>query len=81
MRRNRRGAVDAAARTPAGSTWGVILGTLGRQGNPRVAELLRSRIEASGRKVLTLLLSEVFPGKLALMSGSVAAWVQVACPR
>jgi 2-(3-amino-3-carboxypropyl)histidine synthase len=51
------------------STWGIILGSLGRQGNPHTLTLIEN-----------LLLSEIFPGKLAMMS-DVEAWVQIACPR
>ncbi len=40
-----------------------------------------SPIFSSGRQVVTLLLSEIFPQKLSLLSGSVGAWVQIACPR
>ena len=60
--------------------WGVILGTLGRQGNPAIVKHLRAALTRHGRKHFTLLLSEIFPGKLALLEG-VDAWVQVACPR
>ncbi|CAG5135786.1 unnamed protein product [Candidula unifasciata] len=59
---------------------GIILGTLGRQGSPKVLETLTSQIKASGRDYLIVLLSEIFPDKLKLMD-SVEAWVQVACPR
>jgi len=77
MQRNRRAAVEAAR---ASSSWGLILGTLGRQGNPAVLEHLKAKAEAAGKAVITVLLSEIFPQKLALMPG-VGAWVQVACPR
>ena len=33
-----------------------------------------------GKEVITVLLSEIFPQKLALMN-DVGAWVQIACPR
>ena len=33
-----------------------------------------------GKEVVTILLSEIFPQKLALME-DVGAWVQIACPR
>ncbi|BFZ18348.1 hypothetical protein BsWGS_21387 [Bradybaena similaris] len=59
---------------------GIILGTLGRQGSPKVMENLVSQIKAAGRDYLIVLLSEIFPDKLKLMN-SVEAWVQVACPR
>lgn len=60
--------------------WGLILGTLGRQGNPHTLTLIESLLEEKGIEVVRLALSEIFPGKLAMM-GEVEAWVQVACPR
>ena len=50
------------------------------QGHPPVLEHIKSKAEEAGKTVITVLLSEIFPQKLALMS-SVGAWVQVACPR
>jgi 2-(3-amino-3-carboxypropyl)histidine synthase len=60
--------------------WGLILGSLGRQGNPHTMTLIERRLEERGIPWVNLLLSEIFPGKLALMS-DVECWVQVACPR
>lgn len=77
MREARRAAVQAAA--PA-REWGVVLGTLGRQGNPRLVEYLEGVLKRHNRSVLTVLLSEVLPTKLAMFEG-IQAWVQVACPR
>nr|MBE5724778.1 putative diphthamide biosynthesis protein 1 [Cucujiformia] len=59
---------------------GVIMGTLGRQGNPNVVDHLRQRIVESGKKVVIILLSEIFPKKLQLFP-ELEAFVQVACPR
>jgi 2-(3-amino-3-carboxypropyl)histidine synthase len=78
MKKNRKGAIEKAR---AAKTWGIILGTLGRQGNPRIMDMLYKKLSESGRKVVTLLLSEIFPQKLALMNDDVDAWVQIACPR
>ena len=78
LHKNRR---DHIAQARQGRTWGIILGTLGRQGHPKILKLLETEIEGSGRKVLRLLLSEIFPQKLALMDTEVDAWVQIACPR
>ncbi|KAF2708405.1 diphthamide biosynthesis protein 1 [Pleomassaria siparia CBS 279.74] len=61
-------------------TWGIILGSLGRQGNPHTLTLIENELERQGIQSINLLLSEIFPGKLAMMSG-VEAWVQIACPR
>lgn len=94
MRAARRAAVEAAARA---RSWGVVLGTLGRQGNPRIAELLEAKLRARGRRVTRVLLSELSPAKLAALArgeggdaadgdgggsgGGIEAWAQVACPR
>uniref|UniRef100_A0A7S2HTH3 2-(3-amino-3-carboxypropyl)histidine synthase subunit 1 n=1 Tax=Octactis speculum TaxID=3111310 RepID=A0A7S2HTH3_9STRA len=60
--------------------WGVVLGTLGRQGNPAIVKHVRTLLTRHGRRHVVVLLSEVFPAKLALFR-NVDAWVQVACPR
>nr|MBE5724742.1 putative diphthamide biosynthesis protein 1 [Cucujiformia] len=60
--------------------FGVIMGTLGRQGNPKVVEYLRSRLRKNNREEVVILLSEIFPKKLDLF-GSLDAFVQIACPR
>ncbi|KAK0740853.1 putative diphthamide synthesis protein-domain-containing protein [Schizothecium vesticola] len=60
--------------------WGLILGSLGRQGNPHTMALIESKLKEMGVPVVHLLLSEIFPGKLAMM-GDIECWVQVACPR
>ena len=73
MKTNRLEAIKEAM--PA-KRWGVILGTLGRQGNPAIVKHLRAALSRHGRRHFTLLLSEIFPGKLELFEG-VDAWVQV----
>lgn len=71
----------AAIRTAKGAKkWGLILGSLGRQGNPHTMALIERKLAARGVPFVNLLLSEIFPGKLAMM-GDVECWVQVACPR
>jgi len=71
---------DAIERATHAKKWGLILGTLGRQGNMKILQRLEREIRESGREVTMVLLSEIFPDKLAKMS-DVEAWVQVACPR
>ncbi len=76
--------------------FGIILGTLGRQGNPAILSRIRSLLHGRGIRSVTILLSEIFPKKLEMMSntttkslgggregggGGVCAWVQIACPR
>ncbi|KAK0290903.1 Diphthamide biosynthesis protein 1 [Friedmanniomyces endolithicus] len=60
--------------------WGLILGSLGRQGNPHTMTLIENHLHEKGITFINLLLSEIFPGKLAMMA-EVECWVQVACPR
>ncbi|KAF2400269.1 hypothetical protein EJ06DRAFT_493926 [Trichodelitschia bisporula] len=60
--------------------WGLILGTLGRQGNPHTLVMIEKMLREKGIEVVHLALSEIFPGKLGTMM-DVEAWVQVACPR
>ncbi|KAF2843009.1 Diphthamide biosynthesis protein 1 [Patellaria atrata CBS 101060] len=60
--------------------WGIILGSLGRQGNPHTMTLIENLLAERGIPVVNVLLSEIFPGKLAMMA-DVEAWVQIACPR
>ena len=69
-------------------TMGIILGTLGRQGNPAILSRLRSLLHSRGIQTMIVLLSEIFPKKLEMLSkptssggSGVCAWVQVACPR
>eukprot|EP00877_Chromochloris_zofingiensis_P009316 jgi/Chrzof1/4638/Cz14g21010.t1 len=77
MRAARRKAIECARHA---HRWGVVLGTLGRQGNPHIVNLLQQKLQQKGLHFTTILLSEVSPVKLALI-GHIDAWVQVACPR
>ncbi|KAK9882679.1 hypothetical protein WA026_022730 [Henosepilachna vigintioctopunctata] len=63
-----------------GSKFGVIMGTLGRQGNPKVVDHLAQSLRAKEKKVVIILLSEIFPNKLDLFP-QLDVFVQVACPR
>ncbi|KAM9320295.1 2-(3-amino-3-carboxypropyl)histidine synthase subunit 1 [Gastrophryne carolinensis] len=77
MLKNRSEAIKSAV---GAKTWGLILGTLGRQGSPKILQHLELRLEALGCRYVRLLLSEIFPNKLKLFP-EVEAWIQVACPR
>ncbi|KAF6093413.1 diphthamide biosynthesis 1 [Phyllostomus discolor] len=77
MQTNRQ---EAIATAHSAKSWGLILGTLGRQGSPKILEHLESRLQALGLPFVRLLLSEIFPSKLSLLP-QVDVWVQVACPR
>jgi 2-(3-amino-3-carboxypropyl)histidine synthase len=59
---------------------GLILGTLGRQGSPKVMKYLEEQLAARNISFVRVLLSEIMPHKLALFD-DVDAWIQIACPR
>ncbi|KAL8916655.1 MAG: hypothetical protein Q9172_006212 [Xanthocarpia lactea] len=73
----RRQAIQQAKKA---TRWGLILGSLGRQGNPHTMTMIEDRLNERGILFISLLLSEIFPGKLATMN-DVDCWVQIACPR
>ncbi|GME84493.1 unnamed protein product [Ambrosiozyma monospora] len=73
----RQDAVDVAKKS---KKVGLVLGALGRQGNPLTLQNLEQKLVESGRTVVKIILSEIFPGKLAKFD-DVDCFVQVACPR
>ncbi|KAJ9209130.1 hypothetical protein DTO021D3_438 [Paecilomyces variotii] len=77
MQTLRRDAINTAK---SAKKWGIILGSLGRQGNPNTMAMIENHLNERGIPFVNLLLSEIFPGKLASMS-DVECWVQIACPR
>jgi 2-(3-amino-3-carboxypropyl)histidine synthase len=77
MHARRRAAI---ARAASARHFGLVLGTLGRQGSPAVFRELEQQLTRHGRTFTRVLLSEITPAKLAMFPG-VEAWVQVACPR
>ena len=77
MRSIRRREIEKAVQA---DKWGLILGTLGRQGNPAILSNIKQQLTDAGKTFVVLLMSEIFPERLGLMS-EVGAWVQVACPR
>ncbi|XP_078445689.1 diphthamide synthesis DPH2 family protein [Wolffia australiana] len=78
MKAARRRAVEVAR---AARRWGVVLGTLGRQGSCKVLERVVGKMEEKGMEYTVVLVSELSPARLALFGESVDAWVQIACPR
>ncbi|EPY31225.1 diphthamide synthesis protein [Angomonas deanei] len=77
MRTIRREAIDVAQ---AAQSFAIVMGTLGRQGNPRVVDRLMALAKSKGKKITLLLMSEIFPSKMAQLQ-DVDAYIQVACPR
>ncbi|GFH07010.1 2-(3-amino-3-carboxypropyl)histidine synthase subunit 1, partial [Haematococcus lacustris] len=64
MRAARRKAVERAG---TARHWGLVLGTLGRQGNPHLLDHLRDELQSSGARTTTFLISELSPARLALV--------------
>ncbi|XP_063976437.1 2-(3-amino-3-carboxypropyl)histidine synthase subunit 1 [Diachasmimorpha longicaudata] len=71
---------NAIERAKHSQTIGLVLGTLGRQGNPAVLKGLERRINALGKRNVNILLSEIFPDKIAMFD-HVDSFIQIACPR
>lgn len=71
---------EAIEQAKTAGTFGVIMGTLGRQGSPKVVDHLNKRLTESKKATVVILLSEIFPNKLQLFHG-LGAFVQIACPR
>ena len=77
MKNNRRGQIEQAK---SAKSFGIILSTLGRQGNPKILENVIRLIEKQGKEHFTILMAEIFPDKLALFE-DIDCWIQIACPR
>lgn len=73
MRRTRREAIETGK---AAHKFGLVLGTLGRQGNPDVLKTIQNRVKSLGKECVVVLLSEIFPDKLKLFD-DLDAFVQV----
>ncbi|KAL2236739.1 2-(3-amino-3-carboxypropyl)histidine synthase subunit 1 [Sesamum indicum] len=78
MKGDRRRAIERAI---GAKSWGIVLGTLGRQGNPMVLERLEGKMRDRGLDYMVVLISELSPKKIELFGDAVDAWVQIACPR
>ncbi|RQM24375.1 hypothetical protein B5M09_002578 [Aphanomyces astaci] len=58
---------EAIDRAKSAQTFGIIMGTLGRQGSPVILNHLTSMLDSCGKTYFTLLLSEIFPDKVRLL--------------
>ncbi|KMZ68883.1 Diphthamide biosynthesis protein [Zostera marina] len=72
---------DAIFRARGVKKWGIVLGTLGRQGSVKVLDRIVDKMETRGLEYTIVLMSELSPPRIALFGDSVDAWVQIACPR
>ncbi|KDN38165.1 hypothetical protein RSAG8_09668, partial [Rhizoctonia solani AG-8 WAC10335] len=66
-----------------GGRWGVILGTLGRQGSFRQHQAIQHQLQSARHAVpyVPILLSELSPAKLACFAPHISVFVQTSCPR
>ncbi|KIK76859.1 hypothetical protein PAXRUDRAFT_835194 [Paxillus rubicundulus Ve08.2h10] len=64
-------------------SWGVVLGTLGRQGSFKQLQAITNQLSTSHVPIpyMPILLSELSPAKLALFSPHISTFVQTSCPR
>ncbi|RPD67272.1 diphthamide synthesis protein [Lentinus tigrinus ALCF2SS1-7] len=72
-----------SAPLPEPPMWGVILGTLGRQGSFKQLRAITQQLAQASSPIpyMPILLSELSPAKLALFNPHIAAFVQTSCPR
>lgn len=79
MRQLRQAAVTAGKQA---TRYGIILGTLGRQGSSRILRRLLAGIRVACKQCVVILVSEITRDKLqTLERGGVECWIQIACPR
>ena len=72
---------QAIERAKSANVFGILLGTLGRQGNPAILSKIQKQLRSKGKKSFVMLVSEITPAKSALFDNKIDAWIQVACPR
>lgn len=77
MKAARLAAISSAS---SAKVFGVVLGTLGRQGSTKIFSRMRALLTLHGRRCVLFLMAELNPAKLAAIGG-IEAWVQVSCPR
>ncbi|WFD20196.1 2-(3-amino-3-carboxypropyl)histidine synthase [Malassezia caprae] len=89
MRRLRQSAIRDATATldrgdaPSQPAWGLVLGTLGRQGSTKVLDYLGTSLRERDPHVpqVPILLSELSPQKAELFGPHLSVLVQTSCPR
>jgi 2-(3-amino-3-carboxypropyl)histidine synthase len=86
MLQNRQTAIRTTAdllRRAKAPTIGLLLGTLGHQGSPKLLERLRSRLQKAAPhcRTLMVLAAEVTSDLLTSFGDAVDVWVQISCPR
>lgn len=77
MQKYRKMAINQSVKA---GKFGLLLGTLGRQGSNKVLSNLQDQLKDLNKQNIIILLSEIFPNKLKLFV-QVDSFIQVACPR
>lgn len=78
MMKTRRESIEKSKKA---QIFGVILSTLGRQGNPKILERVERLLKSRNKEYFVILLSEILPQKLDQFSKQVDAFIQIGCPR
>jgi diphthamide biosynthesis enzyme Dph1/Dph2-like protein len=55
--------------------FGIVFGTLGRQGNQGLLKEIEGLLKSRGKKYFVIFMSEITPAKLNRFKGKVDAWV------
>ncbi|GJJ07323.1 hypothetical protein Clacol_001524 [Clathrus columnatus] len=78
-----RRSLDHPSDATGPSAWGIILGTLGRQGSLKQLQAIMHQIcrHRSNIPYIPILLSELSPTKLQLFGNHISTFVQTSCPR
>lgn len=81
---------DAIAQSRRSLTFGIVLGTLGRQGNRQIFNRMRRLLQqwddrekhysGKNRQAVLFLMAELNPQKIGAIQG-IDSWVQISCPR
>ncbi|GAB5372403.1 hypothetical protein AAMO2058_001662400 [Amorphochlora amoebiformis] len=74
------GRIQVISQAKTARVWGLIHGTLGRQGNPAIVHRIETLIREKGFSYVKVPVPEITPELLAAFP-QVEAWIQVACPR
>ncbi|KAI8896005.1 putative diphthamide synthesis protein-domain-containing protein [Globomyces pollinis-pini] len=71
---------EAISIAKTGKKYGLILGTLGRQGSSKVMDHIEKQLKERNIEYVRILLSEILPDKLSLFN-DIDVFIQIACPR
>ncbi|XP_023246400.1 2-(3-amino-3-carboxypropyl)histidine synthase subunit 1-like [Copidosoma floridanum] len=77
MKKNRKDAMDRARNA---KMFGILFGTLGRQGSPTVLDTITNRLQALNKNYMVILTPEIIPENLRDLK-DIDAFIQIACPR